>query len=242
MKNVAEEIKNSNFCIVLTGAGISTESGIPDFRSKDGIWNRYDINEYGYIQNFLENPEKIWKMLKDMILNMEKAEPNKAHYALAEMEKSGYIKAIITQNIDNLHKKAGSKNIIEFHGNFTKMKCMRCEREYEYNQIKLNDLPPKCECNGIIKPDIVFFGEEIPRDAFLKSFQLANKCDLFMIIGTSCEVYPASELPLIAKRRGAKIIEINQENTALTSVADYVLRGKAGIIMEQLLNEIKILQ
>lgn len=241
MKDVANEIKNSNFCVVLTGAGISTESGIPDFRSKDGIWSRYDINEYGYIQNFLENPEKIWKMLREMILNMKIAKPNKAHYALAEMEEMGYIKAVITQNVDNLHRKAGSKKVIEFHGNFTKMSCIKCRRKYGYEEIKLNELPPKCDCNGIIKPDIIFFGEEIPKYALHEAFQLANKCDLFITIGTSCEVYPASELPLIAKRNGAKIIEINREDTALTPLADYILRGQAGRIMEEILNEIKSL-
>ncbi|HDN95870.1 MAG TPA: NAD-dependent deacylase [Thermoplasmatales archaeon] len=239
MKEVAEKIKEAKFAIALTGAGISTESGIPDFRSKNGLWSRYDINEYGYIENFMANPAKVWKMLAEMLLTFKDVEPNPAHYALAELEKEGILKAVITQNIDNLHQKAGSKNVIEFHGNFNRLTCMKCGAKYGIDEINLEELPPKCKCEGIIKPDIIFFGEAIPRDALVKAFDMANRCDLMLVIGTSCVVYPAAELPLIAKRKGATIIEINREDTMISHIADYKLRGKAGEIMSKLLEEIK---
>ncbi|RLF43464.1 MAG: RNA polymerase subunit sigma, partial [Thermoplasmata archaeon] len=128
IKKAAEDISKAKMGIALTGAGISTESGIPDFRSKDGLWSRYDINEYGHIDSFKKNPAKVWMMLREMISLMN-AEPNPAHYALAELEKMGYIKAVITQNVDNLHQEAGSKNVIEFHGNFRRVVCMRCGKK-----------------------------------------------------------------------------------------------------------------
>lgn len=243
IKEVAKEIKRTNFCIALTGAGISTESGIPDFRSKNGLWSRYDINEYGYLDSFLRNPKKVWKMLLDMIINFRDAKPNPAHVALAELEKMGYLKAVITQNIDDLHRKAGNKNVIEFHGNFSKLYCMDCKTIYNINdiltKIELENLPPKCKCGGIIKPDIIFFGEAIPRDALIRSFDLANKCDLMLVIGTSCVVYPAAELPIIAKGKGAKIIEINKEESMISHIADYKLIGKAGEILPKILEEVK---
>ncbi|MBC7081411.1 MAG: NAD-dependent deacylase [Thermoplasmatales archaeon] len=234
MKEVANEIKKSKFCIALTGAGISTESGIPDFRSKDGIWSRYDINEYGTIESFIRNPSKVWRLFEEMIKSFSEAKPNKAHLSLAEMEREGIIKAIITQNVDNLHAKAGSKNIIEFHGNFSILKCIKCGKKYE-----LEKMVRICECGGLVKPNIIMFGEEIPKDAIEKSFELAEKCDLILVVGTSCSVYPAGYIPIIAKRNGAKIVEINKEETEITHLADYVLRGKCGEIISKIFEEIK---
>jgi len=234
MKEVAKEIKNSKFCIALTGAGISTESGIPDFRGKNGIWSKYDINEYGTIESFIKNPSKIWKFFEEMIDGFKNAKPNIAHIALAEMEKEGIVKAIITQNVDNLHAKAGSKNIIEFHGNFSKLKCIKCGRKFD-----MEEEMRICGCGGLVKPDMIMFGEEIPKDAIEKSFELAEKCDLILVIGTSCSVYPAAYIPVIAKRNGAKIVEINVEDTEITHLADYVLRGKCSEIISKILEEIK---
>jgi len=238
MKEVAEEIIKSKFCIALTGAGISTESGIPDFRSKDGLWSRYDINEYGYLQSFLKNPEKVWKMLAEMAELFEKAKPNPAHYALAELEKLGLLKAVITQNVDGLHQEAGSKKVIEFHGSFNTLTCLNCGKKYSKEEINLKNLP-RCTCNGILKPDIVFFGEPIPTKALNEAFELANKSDLILVIGTSCAVYPAAELPIIVKRNGGKIIEINREESELSYLADYKLLGKAGEILPKLVEEVK---
>ncbi len=238
MKEVAEEIIKSKFCIALTGAGISTESGIPDFRSKDGLWSRYDINEYGYLQSFLKNPAKVWKMLAEMAELFEKAKPNPAHYALAELEKLGLLKAVITQNVDGLHQEAGSKKVIEFHGSFNTLTCLNCGKKYSKEEINLKNLP-RCTCNGILKPDIVFFGEPIPTKALNEAFELASKSDLMLVIGTSCAVYPAAELPIIVKRNGGKIIEINREEGELSYLADYKLLGKAGEILPKLVEEVK---
>jgi len=238
MKEVAEEIVKAKFAIALTGAGISTESGIPDFRSKNGIWSKYDINEYGYLDSFLRNPAKVWKMLAEMILSFGKVEPNPAHYALAELEKMGLLKAVITQNIDGLHQKAGSKKVIEFHGSFNTLTCLNCGKKYSKEEIDLKNLPPRCSCSGILKPDIVFFGELIPTKALNEAFELANKCDLILVIGTSCAVYPAAELPIIVKRRGGKIVEINKEESELSYLADYKLLGKAGEILPKLVDEV----
>jgi len=239
MKEVAEEIIKSKFCIALTGAGISTESGIPDFRSKDGLWSRYDINEYGYLQSFLKNPAKVWKMLAEMAELFEKAKPNPAHYALAELEKLGLLKAVITQNIDGLHQEAGNKKVIEFHGSFNTLTCLNCGKKYSKEEIDLKNLPPRCSCNGILKPDIVFFGEPIPTKALNEALELANKSDLILVIGTSCAVYPAAELPIIVKRKGGKIIEINREESGLSYLADYKLLGKAGEILPKVVEEVK---
>lgn len=239
MKEIAKLIAKAKFCIALTGAGISTESGIPDFRSKNGIWSKYDINEYAYLHSFISNPAKVWKMLKEMYLSFKNAEPNNAHYALAELEKKGYLKAVITQNIDDLHQKAGSKNVIEFHGNFKTLTCLSCRNKYRIDEIDLDNIPPKCRCNGILKPDIIFFGEGIPKEALIRSYEMANKCDVMLVIGTSCFVYPAGELPLIAKKNKAKIIEINKQESMISSVADYFLKGKAGEILPKILKEIK---
>ncbi|MCD6331524.1 MAG: NAD-dependent deacylase [Thermoplasmata archaeon] len=239
MKEVAEEIIKSKFCIALTGAGISTESGIPDFRSKDGLWSRYDINEYGYLQSFLKNPAKVWKMLAEMAELFEKVKPNPAHYALAELEKLGLLKAVITQNIDGLHQEAGNKKVIEFHGSFNTLTCLNCGKKYSKEKIDLKNLPPRCSCNGILKPDIVFFGEPIPTKALNEALELANKSDLILVIGTSCAVYPAAELPIIVKRKGGKIIEINREESGLSYLADYKLLGKAGEILPKVVEEVK---
>ncbi len=239
MKEVAKVIKNSSSVIVLTGAGISTESGIPDFRSKNGLWSRYDIEEYGYIHNLTENPGKVWRMFADMIKNFGKAEPNRAHYALAELEKMGIVRAIITQNVDSLHTRAGSRNVIEIHGNMRNLYCMACGRKYEYTDINLDILPPGCICGGVIRPNVILFGEELPRDAILKAYFYAERSDVIIVAGTSCAVYPAAEIPLIVKRKGGKIVEINKEETEITHLADYSLRGKLGDILPKLVEEIK---
>ena len=239
MREIAEKIKNAECVIALTGAGISTESGIPDFRSKNGLWSRYDMEEYGYIHNLMENPAKVWEMFADMIKNFGNAEPNAAHFALAEMEKMGWLDAIITQNVDSLHSMAGSQKVIELHGNMKQFYCMECGRSYNYERIDMNSLPPRCDCGGVIRPNVILFGEDLPKDALLKAFYYASKCDVIIVAGTSCMVYPAAELPWMVKNRGGIIIEINEDDTGITHIADYILRGKVGSILPKLLKEIK---
>lgn len=234
----AEEIKKAKLTVALTGAGISTESGIPDFRSKNGLWSKFDVNEYGYIDNIINQPEKVWKMLRILINGLENAKPNEGHKALAEMEKIGYLHSVITQNVDGLHQKAGSKNVIEIHGNFREAKCLKCGRIYDISYA-LKQKIPKCECGGLLKPNAIFFGEPIPRDAFIKSLSMIEKCDAMLVVGTSAMVYPAAGLPAMAKQNGAKIIEINKEASMISNIADYSLYGKAGEILPRLVKEIE---
>ena len=199
----------SRYAIALTGAGISVESGIPDFRGKDGLWTKYDPFEYGYIDSFRANPAKVWKMLMDVGALVEGVNPNEAHFALGDLEKLGIIKMVITQNVDSLHQRGGSSNVVEFHGNFRRMHCDNCQKSFLRADISLVSLPPLCSCGGPIRPDVIMFGEAIPAEAYSRAFDAAEKCDLMLVVGTSARVAPASQLPVIAKRRGAHVLEIN---------------------------------
>ena len=252
---------HAKHAIVLTGAGISTESGVPDFRSPGGIWERYDPTMF-FIERFLADPEEVWRCMMDMNRSNEfqlwDALPNKGHRALAYLEDIGIIKTIITQNIDNLHQKAGNRNVIEFHGNMLHAKCMKCRKRYGYKQVLMEleeRFPPRCSCGGILKPDAVFFGEAIPPDALKKSFTEAEDCDLMLVIGTSAQVEPAASLPLIAKGMNPQlagpriipipkdqcyVIEINWEPTPLTGrVSDFLIQGTAGEVLFSIEQTIK---
>ncbi len=199
----------SRYAIALTGAGISVESGIPDFRGKDGLWTKYDLFEYGHIDSFRANPGKVWKMLMQMDALVEGVNPNVAHLALGDLEKLGIIKMVITQNVDSLHQRGGSSNVVEFHGSFRTMRCDNCHKSFLREDVSLVSLPPLCSCGGPIRPDVVLFGEAIPPEAYSQAFDAAEKCDLMLVVGTSASVAPASQLPLIAKRKGAHVLEIN---------------------------------
>ena len=239
IKKAAQDIVKAKRVVALTGAGMSAESGIPTFRDKGGFWEKYDPNEYAHINTFYTSPEKPWQMLKDFGKKV-KAKPNPGHVALAEMEKMGYLQEIITQNVDNLHQEAGNTEVIEFHGNFRRAVCLNCGKYYEMKKINLEVLPPRCECNGILKPDAVFFGEPIPEDAFRKAYEASQNCKLMLVIGTSAIVYPAASMPQIAKQNGAKVIEINPETTSLTGyISDYIIIGKAGDTLPEIVREMK---
>ncbi len=239
MKKTAQAILASKKVVALTGAGISVESGIPDFRGPSGLWEKYDPMEYATIDAFLANPQKVWMMLKDMGNIVEKAKPNPAHYALSKLEEMNFLSSVITQNIDNLHQASGSKVVIEFHGNSTKLVCLSCNRIYERREVQLESLPPRCQCRGVLKPNVVFFGEGIPWGANLAAKEEAEKCDLMLVIGTSAVVSPACDLPVIAKGSGAKIVEVNLEETQLTHhTSDWILKGSASRILQAILEEI----
>ncbi|MBW1691102.1 MAG: RNA polymerase subunit sigma [Deltaproteobacteria bacterium] len=227
IEKAARAVLDSNLTLALTGAGISVESGIPDFRSKGGLWDRYDPDEYASIYSFQSNPEKVWQMLREMEETVDKARPNAAHIGLAELEAMGLLKSVITQNVDNLHQEGGSKDVIEYHGNSRSLTCLWCNRRYDYAQ-KKGEYPPYCECGRILKPDVVFFGEAIPMAAMTRSYELASSCQALLIIGTSAVVSPFNVLPRQAKQVGATIIEINLERTVLTDhITDILLLGKA---------------
>jgi len=233
---------NSKMSIALTGAGISVESGIPDFRSAGGLWEKYDLAEYATIEAFRANPEKVWEMLREMEELVLRARPNEAHVGLGELEGMGCLQCIITQNVDNLHQAGGSQNVIEYHGNSATLSCIHCGRRYQASE-KRGEHVPKCSCGMVLKPDVIFFGEAIPHTAMNRSFQLASIAQALLVIGTSAAVSPANTIPGIAKQNGAKIIEINKEQTHLTStLTDIFLQGKAGEIVPALVKEIKHLK
>ena len=238
LTQAAELIKNSEYTTAFTGAGISVESGISPFRGENGLWSKIDpiFLDMSY---FFKHPDKSWQKIKEIFYDsFAQAEPNAAHYALAELDQRGLLHAIITQNIDNLHQRAGSKNVIEYHGTTKSLTCTNCGRRYQSSTIFLSDLPPKCEsCSGLLKPDFVFFGEPIPELAQSRSLQEAEIADVFILIGTTGEVQPASMIPMIAKNNGTQVIEINIEKSNFTnSITDIFLEGRATEIMRNLLD------
>jgi NAD-dependent deacetylase len=224
----------------LTGAGISVESGIPDFRSPGGLWERFDPMEYATIQAFRRNPAKVWELIKEMDRIITAARPNPGHFALADLEAQGRLLGLITQNVDNLHQAAGSKKVVEYHGNAHRFVCDTCRGQHPRETLDFEETPLYCHCGGLIRPDVVFFGEPIPREAKKEADHLASSCDLLLIIGTSGEVSPANYLPQIAKDHGAVIVENNLEPTRLTRmVTDYLLPGKAGELWPEVLKALR---
>jgi NAD-dependent deacetylase len=255
ISRAAQDLVSSNYAIALTGAGISTESGISDFRGPSGIWTKDPAAERRAYQNyemFLQNPQKWWKDSLNMrgpnLGNLWEALPNTGHRALADLEKSGLLKCVITQNIDALHEKAGSLRVLEYHGSFMKLRCVSCgarywREEFDLEKLQQEDkLPPRCiRCKGILKSDTVSFGEPIPGDVASESLNEAQICDLMLICGTSAVVYPFASLPIVARERsGVTIIEINAEPTPLTveGVSDYLIQGKTGEILPAIVDEI----
>jgi NAD-dependent deacetylase len=233
---LAALIRRSRKAVALTGAGISVESGIPDFRSPGGLWERFDPLEYATIQAFRKNPAKVWELLKEMDQVITAARPNPAHYALAELEARGKLLGIITQNVDHLHQAAGSQKVVEYHGNALRFVCDTCRGHHPRETLDFEQTPLYCHCGGLIRPDVVFFGEPIPREAKKEADSLASTCDLLLIIGTSGEVSPANYLPGFAQGNGALIVENNLEPTRLTrTVTDYFLEGPAGQLWPEVL-------
>ena len=204
--------------IALTGAGISVASGIPDFRSPGGLWSRYDPLRVATADALENDPSGVWEFLLDAVGVMSEAEPNPAHIALAQLEQAGLLEAVITQNIDGLHQRAGSSNVVEFHGSMDRWRCNACGRPHGdisdphgARAVTSSSAPWLCSCGGVVRPDIVFFGEAIPLDALRKSGQLACGAHLALIVGTSLEVAPANSLPGLTSRHGGKVVEINME-------------------------------
>ena len=237
----AKDLANSKSAIALTGAGISIESGIPPFRGRRGIWEKFDPMEYAHIDAFTKDPAKVWNaLLREMKGIIDRAKPNDVHKVLVRLESLGILKTIITQNIDSLHQKAGNKDVIEFHGNFAWHRCLDCKKRCETADINLEHIPPRCECGGIYRPEVIFFGEIIPPNHLMRSRQLSSDCDIMLVVGTSAVVQPAALMPVIAKESGAKVIEINSESTPLTDgTSDYLIKGNAGKVMSRILNQLE---
>ena len=244
IKEAAREIAEAKNLVVLSGAGISVESGIPPFRGPGGLWEKIDPMKYADVDYFLKNPAEVWQVLiKDMKEVLDHAQPNDAHLGLARLERLGILTTIITQNVDGLHQKAGNTDVIEFHGTFAWQYCLDCSKRIPTSEVNLSQIPPYCECGGILRPDCVFFGEMIPTQDLYRSQQLSAACDIMLVIGTSALVQPSAHMPVIAKNSGAKIIEINPERTPLSSqISDLIIMGKAAPSMNSLMDEINSLQ
>ncbi len=246
INKVAQMIANARKVVIFTGAGVSTESGIPDFRSPGGLWTRFDPDDFT-IDKYLRSREtrrKMWKILLEGGL-MANAQPNAAHLAIAELEKMGKLSSIITQNIDNLHQKAGNDPacVHELHGNMEWMICLDCAARYPVDSLMKEIQPvgvPECaKCGGILKPDIIFFGEALPMKALRLATEESNQCDLFVIIGSSLVVYPAAYMPMYAKRAGAEIVIINLAPTEQDNIADVIINHSAGETMTKVMAELK---
>lgn len=241
IERTAEVLATATRVVALTGAGISVESGIPPFRGKGGLWEKIDPMQYAHIDAFLDDPETVWNVLiKDMKTVLDTARPNPGHTGLVDLEQLGILKTVITQNVDGLHQMAGNRDVIEFHGNFAWQRCQDCNQRLETSQVNLVQMPPRCSCGGILRPDCIFFGEMIPHEALIRSQQVSADCDVMLVIGTSAMVQPAASLPFIAKDNGAVIIEINPEPTPLTSrISNLPLLGGAGSIMPRLIHAVR---
>ena len=237
---------NSQRCVVFSGAGISTESGIPDFRGEDGIWTKLDPEDFT-IQRFVARPEvrKLqWKLLAEGGL-IKDVQPNAAHYAVAEMDKLGKLDCVVTQNIDNLHQIAGApdEKVFELHGNMQYVRCLGCRRRYPMAEIisrLASEELPECEaCKGILKPDAVYFGEMLPQAVLSEASRRANLCDLCIVIGSTLIVYPAAHIPEYAYNAGAKIVIINIGSTPMDSRAAIRIEGKAGEVMGKVMQYVR---
>lgn len=235
-RKVAELIRDNQPCVALTGAGISAESGIPTFRSKGGLWEKYDPAVYASIEVFRKDPSKYWSIRGEFIRNYDSYQPNAGHLALAELEGMGVLGHVLTQNIDGLHRKAGSKNVIELHGSLREIFCVDCRKEYRAPHIPPG-MPPRCYCGGVLKPNTVLFGEPLPHEALETAWRLSAACGVMLVIGTSAVVQPAAGLPHVAKDHGAKVIEINVERAFPD--ADIFLEGQAGVVLPGLAAEIR---
>lgn len=235
LHHAAEIVAGADYLVAFTGAGISVESGIPSFRGEHGLWHRYDpqILDIGF---FLRNPEAAWPVIKEIFYdNFGAAEPNAAHKTLAYWEEIGLLKALITQNIDDLHYKAGNREPIEYHGNSRHLVCTQTGMRYDATPVRLQTLPPLSEAGALLKPDFVFFGEGIPREAARRAEHAARTCDVMLIIGTTGEVYPAATLPQMAVQNGATIVEINPERSLYTDLlTDIFLQAPATTAMQAL--------
>ena len=218
-----KQIKDSKKIVIVTGAGISKESGIPTFRGSNGLWRKYDPMKLATIDAFNQNPVLVWEWYEERRANILTAKPNAGHYAISELEKYKDV-TILTQNIDGLHQRAGSKTVLELHGNIIRTKCTVCNFK-ENLRVSFETLPPKCNCGNILRPDVVWFGEELPHDVWREAISQAQNCDLMLIVGTSLVVSPANSLPLYAKQNGAKLIEINPEKTPMSSEMNLSLRA-----------------
>lgn len=239
LKKAQNAIKKSEKLMVFTGAGISKESGVPTFREAGGLWDKFKVEDFATLESFKKRPVEVWewyRMRRDLA---RKVEPNPAHYACAELDNNHEDFMIATQNIDNLHYRAGAKRVLELHGNLFRSYCLECGSKVDESQADLVGEVPECVkegCKGVMRPDVVWFGEYLDPDVLEETTRFASECDCCIVIGTSGLVYPAAQLPYLAKRNDAAIIEVNPEPSTITAIADYFFKEQAGIIMPKLVS------
>ena len=227
-------------CVVLTGAGVSAESGVPTFRGQEGLWGKFKPEQLASMDAFMASPKIVWEWYNWRRQLMAQVQPNAGHLALVEMEKIFDKFALVTQNVDNLHAAAGSRSILELHGNIYRNKCVDCEALFDFEGDINPDSIPGCGlCGGKIRPDVVWFGEMLDPEIINTAFALSEEADVFFSVGTSALVHPAATLPVVAKNRGATLVEINVEKTDLTDLADFHFCGKSGEILLQLTAHLK---
>jgi len=219
---------------VLTGAGISAESGVPTFRGKDGLWKKFRPEELATFEAFISNPKLVWEWYLYRRKILDEVKPNPGHLALVEFQRFFEDFTLVTQNVDGLHQKAGSSEVIELHGNIRRNRCIDCGKVFETLETIKEGALPLCDCQGRIRPDVVWFGEMLPQEAIDKAFFVSSECELFFSIGTSAVVHPAASLPFMAKRKGSFLVEVNIQPTELSFIADEKLLGKAGEILPEI--------
>jgi NAD-dependent deacetylase len=242
---LAALIRECQPCVALTGAGVSTESGIPDFRSPTGLWAQFDPLEYGSIEAFLADPARVWRFYAPRFSMLTSAEPNDAHRALAQLERMGLVRAVVTQNIDLLHERAGSSEVIEVHGSIRTSSCPTCGGTYALSDvlalIEDGDGAPACPaCTAVLKPDVVFFGELLPEEAIDRAFELARAAALLLVVGSSLEVYPVAGLPLETLESGGRLAIVNRGPTSFDDRAELKIEASAGDVLTGALAELGV--
>ncbi len=234
---IADHLRSAKKIVFVTGAGISQESGIPTFRGKDGLWRNYDPMKLATIDAFYDNPKLVWEWYNERRRNIFAAEPNLGHKAIAELEE--FVKVVVlTQNIDGLHQKGGSSSVLELHGSIIKIKCTVCDFKDKIFT-EYSNLPPLCKCGNILRPDVVWFGEGLPQDVWQEAIIHAKSCDVMVIAGTSLVVSPANSLPIYAKQNNAMLIEVNPEETIMTSDMDSSIRSTSAVALPELVSIFK---
>ena len=234
--DISDRLVKSQKIVFVTGAGISQESGIPTFRGKDGLWRKYDPMKLATIDAFYEDPKLVWEWYEERRSNILNAKPNPGHVTIAELEKYRKV-SVLTQNIDGLHQRAGSKNVYELHGSIITIKCTVCDFKDKIASV-FSTLPPMCKCGNMLRPDVVWFGEALPQDTWESAIEEASTYDTMIIVGTSLAVSPANLLPVYAKQNGATMIEVNIEKTQMSSQMDLSLQEPAAKALPEILDVI----
>ncbi|HSB73376.1 MAG TPA: NAD-dependent deacylase [Candidatus Methylomirabilis sp.] len=230
-----ERLARGGRVVVLTGAGVSAESGVPTFRGEGGLWRQYRTEDLATPEGFRRDPALVWEWYDWRRQLIARCEPNPAHHAIAALERGCRDFLLITQNVDGLHRKAGSQRLVELHGNLWRVRCPSEGTITERPEVPLRPIPPRCECGELLRPDVVWFGESLPSDAMREAFEAAGSCDVMLVVGTSALVQPAASLPLVSQEHGAYVVEVNLEPTPLTAIADESHHGRAGEILPRLL-------